>query len=96
MGYQIQYGPQKYRRREQKQRKVPKWLVIAICAALLTGGLTAAGLDGYIRSWLLPGDPDVTGAALDQAVQNLRDGDPVGEVVTAFCEEIIAHAQIAQ
>ena len=43
-------------------------------------------------SWLLPGDPAVTEAALTEMIDRLRQGEAFGEAVTVFCKEIIAGA----
>lgn len=45
-----------------------------------------------VRSYLLPGDPQVTEKALKDLVVDLKEGDTVSDAVTAFCKEIIENA----
>ena len=42
--------------------------------------------------YLLPGDPAVTAAALENMAADLKAGQSVRDAITAFCAEIIAHA----
>ena len=43
----------------------------------------------WVRQVLLPGDPEVPAAALENMVTNLRDGEGFIQVFKTFCEEII-------
>lgn len=45
---------------------------------------------------LLPGDPEITAAALDELRQDLYDGQPIQEALTAFCREIIDGAHLPE
>lgn len=56
--------------------------VLFFAITLYNGGL----------SWLLPGDPAVTEAALTEMIEKLHQGEAFGEAVTVFCKEIIAGA----
>ena len=60
--------------------------VIAGAVAIKTIGLT------WVRDILLPGDPEVTAAALQNMTDGLRSGDSLLDAVTAFCREIVANA----
>jgi hypothetical protein len=62
--------------------------------ALTGGALTvkATGLP-WVQKYLLPGDPEVTAAALEQMVDDLRAGHGLGAAVTAFCREIVENAK---
>jgi hypothetical protein len=44
----------------------------------------------WFRDLLLPGDEQVTSAALEGMVSDLRSGEPIGEAVETFCREILA------
>jgi hypothetical protein len=45
-----------------------------------------------VQEVLLPGDPAVTAAALENMTEGLRSGESLLDAVTAFCREIIANA----
>lgn len=80
MGYRIEYGP-------RKRRGNVIWILAAICllASLLVPRTT-------LERWLLPGDAEVTKAALGQMLEAMRQGTPAGEAVTAFCQSIVRGA----
>ena len=44
----------------------------------------------WLRDLLLPGNEDVTAAALESMVTDLRDGEAIGQAVESFCKEILA------
>jgi len=85
---------------EEKKQPIAKrgWTGVAAAAfvAVLVIGAIAVKNTGltWVKTYLLPGDPAVTAAALDGMVEDLRNGESIGEAVKTFCEEIIAHAGI--
>ena len=91
MGYKLYYpqvGKRKYPMHPKAAKRI--WFAAAAigCAVLLLGiSLWYGG-----PFWLLPGDPEITGAALQTLIDKLRDGEALGEAVTAFCREVIAGA----
>lgn len=97
MGYRIDYEPSpKYDRRTtlsagRLQAMTAAFLVLFL---LLTVFLWPEGAT-MLRRIFIPGDPDVTTAAFSSMVEQLQDGEPVVESVTAFCREIIAHGKAA-
>ena len=96
MGYRIEYdgiGIQK-RRGEIKWRG---WITLVCVLLLVVGAITVktVGLQ-WVQEVLLPGDPDVTAAALEGLVDDLRQGDALGQAIRAFCEEIIANGQLSE
>ena len=95
MAYRVEYGKNpKYSVPYNKRKWARVMLVIGIIIAGAAAGFYAAQVVGLQH--LLPGDPVVTGTALDTMVENLRSGLPAGEAFSAFCQEIIAHAQILE
>ena len=93
MGYKIMYAS------FGEEKKMPKgrgsWNKVAallLVAVLLLGAMTVKnkGLR-WVKDYLLPGDPAVTAAALEDMVTDLREGDSLFDAVTAFCREIMAH-----
>lgn len=95
MAYRIEYGKNRKYKGIQKQRRWGSVLaalgIITAVACMCFCVVNYVGLDS-----LLPGDPAVTGAALDTLVENWQEGMSVGEAFTAFCQEIVANAQILQ
>ena len=95
MAYRVEYG-------KDPRYPVPcirrGWykglLVFGIVIAGAVAGFYAVQVVGLEN--LLPGDPLVTGSALDTMVENLRSGLPVGQAFTVFCEEIVAHAHVLE
>lgn len=47
-----------------------------------------------IRYYLLPGDPDVTGTAIEDMIDEIRSGAAVSDAVSAFCKVIVNHATL--
>lgn len=98
MGYRIQYDPKMNRkfqaRASHTTRKGWSAAIILILAFVLVVGFV--GMDGgsKLKSWLLPGDAEVTEAALSEMMDNIRAGESFSDAVTAFCMEIIENAQI--
>lgn len=89
MAYRIVYGPEP----KPKQKGSKRWIAM-LCAAALLAGLFLTGAGESLKNWLLPGDPEVTAAALDSLVQGIREGEDLGDAVGAFCREIVENAQI--
>ena len=67
-------------------------LVLSIMIACSAAGFYA--VQNLEVQDLLPGDPAITGAALDHMMESWRSGVPVTEAFTEFCQEIVDHAQI--
>ena len=90
MAYQIRYGASI---RDVKRRSSKIWAVALIVLSLITA---LSLLDGAeVQSWLLPGDPLVTSAALEGLQADLRAGESMVDAVTAFCREIVDGAAAA-
>lgn len=93
MAYNIRYvsfGEEKKQPKEAQWRKrIGAGLLIVV---LLIGAMTVKhrGLP-WVTEYLLPGDPAVTAAALEEMVMDLRDGESLHDAVTAFCREIMEH-----
>lgn len=96
MGYRIEY--ETVGRHKQSSKKNWTGMTAGILVLLLVFGamtIKTVGLE-WVQEVLLPGDPDVTAAALENMVEDLKDGNSFGEAVTAFCKEIMKHAQICE
>ena len=81
MAYRIEYPGKK------KAKGVPVWVIL-----LALGGL--ALLRQRLGQFLLPGDPEVTGRALEMLLTQLRQGIGAGEAVSAFCKAVVQGAGI--
>ena len=88
MGYRISYqnigNIPKSRSGERKK------LVLILSAVALCLGVLIAGRNTLLQ-WILPGDPEVTGRALETIIQSLQNGTQFQDALTAFCREIIAY-----
>ena len=91
LGYQITYENGTMRKQTLRRRRI-KWkrLGIGLSAAAMAVTMLVPQGRLWLRDLILPGDEEVTAAALEEMVSDLRDGQPIGEVVEAFCREIIA------
>lgn len=90
MAYRIDYGSGGEKKRAMKGRTPVRRVAAGIvCAVLLAALLFPAGRRA-LRDLILPGDAEVTAAALRDLVAELQDGEPVGDAVSAFCQEVIA------
>jgi hypothetical protein len=87
MGYRIVYGKQ------EKKIVSPKKIWLIVPAVILFALLLWPAGRNTVRDIILPGDPDVTTAALQTLVSELGDGQGFGEAMTAFCKEIITGGQ---
>lgn len=81
MAYRIEYPGKK------KAKRFPVWIVLPAI-----GGL--ALLRQSLGRFLLPGDPEVTGWALETLLAQLRQGIGAGEAVSAFCKAVVQGAGI--
>ena len=90
MGYRITYENGHIHKKtiRSSQFRWKRWGAGAAVAALAVTLLIPRGRL-WVRDLLLPGDEDVTAAALGSLVEDLSAGEPVGEAVQTFCREII-------
>lgn len=92
MAYRIEYGPPvpvQYQARSNKHSLQVMTAVFLLLFTLLVKVYYPAGT-AKLREFLLPGMPSVTQQALETMVSELRDGDPLRDAFTAFCEQIIS------
>ena len=89
MSYQIKYSVEEnYRypigtRHTHKRKLVGSAVVVLILIVLLCLP--------QIRSWLIPGDQEVTRAAFSKLVENIQNGESFAQAIDAFGREIIQH-----
>ena len=93
MAYRIEYGPATPPQYVKKPKLLRLQIMTAVCLLLFTllvRQAFPAGTD-KLRQILLPGMPTVTQQALDHLMGSLREGAPIGDSFTAFCQYIFDH-----
>lgn len=98
MGYHIQYGKTIIKTEHATPifRSKIKLTLVAILLATTIIGYTAYSYKDALQEYILPGDAVVTASALDALIDNVRAGENLKDSVTAFCLEIMDHADIPQ
>lgn len=93
VGYLIQYDPDMNHKyppfSHVRAKKAWRYVLGTVSVAVLL--VLSLKFRDSILLWLLPGDPPVTAAALQDLIADFRSGTPAAEAVTTFCQEIIAH-----
>lgn len=94
MGYRIDYSFTGATRMPVKKREFWSGIAAAICICTLVLGAIVVKNTAFpwVRDYLLPGDPVVTAAALENMADSLKAGEPLLDAVTAFCREIVENA----
>ena len=96
MSYRIDYGPvKKVRGVEKRTSRVAALtgmllllFVITVCAFWPEGA-------AVLRDWILPGDPAVTAAAMEELTDSLRTGEKLSGSLRTFCIRILEGADLA-
>ena len=88
MGYRIVYGRKKRQFCQLTKGKKVLAAAIVICVLLVM----VCFLGG--TEFLLPGDREISGAALENMVNAVRNGENISDAVASFCREIILNAQM--
>ena len=94
MPYRIDYGSAGNQRKPLRAKlSSPAIKTSLVILAFVTGAVVIKifGLT-WVQEILLPGDPEVTAAALHNMTDGLRNGDSLLDAVTAFCREIVVNA----
>ena len=91
MGYRISYENGRIKKHTVKEHRIGfKPIGIGLTSAALAITMMVPQGRLWLRDLLLPGDEEITAAALDSMVDQLRQGEPVEEALEAFCKEILA------
>ena len=92
MGYRITYENGTIRKKTVRKLRIhwKRWSVVTAGVALILAFVLPGGRLA-IRDLLLPGDEAVTAAALEGMIEDIQDGDSVGEALETFCREILTH-----
>ena len=98
MGYQIQYGQTivktfvSERKKFRISRKGTGVLIIVLVILLVI----ALGSREAVQDFLIPGNSQVTRAAVSKMVSDLKEGEPLSACFEAFCREIVDAANIPE
>lgn len=87
MGYVIEYPGKPGKNRKRGRFWVPVCAVLCILALV---GLIWKDSRCYIQRLLFPGDAAAALAELERLAGNLRNGEPFGEALEAFCLGILS------
>jgi len=72
-----------------------QYIIIGSLLLLMLFGMCWLGWNKTnIQRYLLPGDPDITGAAIEELIEKIRSGTSVSDAVSAFCNEIVDRAAL--
>ena len=95
MGYRIEYESHGDVRKPLKLRHSRANISIIVLVLALVAGAMAIKHTGltWVQEVLLPGDPAVTAAALENMVDNIKSGDSIPEAVATFCQQIVDNAK---
>ena len=96
MGYRIVYGPMKkargVERRYSRLAALTGLFLVLFAAAVCCFWPEGAAV---LRDWLLPGDPAVTAAAMEELSDSLRTGEDLFHALRTFCIRILEGAGLA-
>ena len=89
MGYRITYesvGKRKRVLRPLQNRMIVGGLVLVLVFGAMS---IKSNVLEFVKNYLLPGDPAVTAAALEEMAEDLWQGESIVSAFREFCEEII-------
>jgi hypothetical protein len=94
LGYRIKYeGDMVITTTQPAMNKKAKRILciaISICSIVMLLSVSS-GLD-KLKEWILPGNAKITETALNTFATDLKQGEPLDDAITAFCREILDHA----
>lgn len=90
MGYRIEYQPvKKVRNAEKRISRIPALTALFLLLFfLLVSSFWPRGRE-LMRELIIPGDPDVTVAALEVFAQELHGGEELSSAFESFCRRIL-------
>ena len=96
MAYRIEYRPPACKHKIPRFRWQTPLMTCLFFLLFVVSIKTAwpAGSQALHRILLPPGDFSESQTAIQTLISNLKDGQPIYESLTAFCKQIIAHAQL--
>lgn len=90
MGYRVEYETvSKVRRMEQKTARVPALTAAAFLLFLILVVNFWPKGKAVLQEILIPGDPAVTVAALEDLAEELETGAPLSDALENFCRTVV-------
>lgn len=98
MTYRIDYAPEKTKKSTELWTKLRLQALTAGLLLLFTLGARYAWPEGRarLREVFLVSEMSQTGRALQAMVDRISDGEPFGEAVTTFCQQVLDDARGAE
>ena len=94
MGYQISYENGGVKTNFTGKKQFDKMKGIRVAILIVIGIFLVACISSEeFRHLLLPGNEEVTRAAVTDLVESIQSGEGMEEAITAFCRQIIENAQ---
>ena len=95
MSYRIAYGENPFSVARQGLRLGNVLRYTVVCLVLFYALTAAFWPEGKssLQDLLLPGDSTVTARALENMIEDLREGEALGDAVVVFCREVLDSAQ---
>ena len=97
MGYQIAYPGEKYKMsrrppdRRLRRRMTALWFLIFLVTVCF---FWQEGRE-VLRKILIPGDPEMTVAAVETMAEDISRGLPLKEAAAAFCRTVLANGPVS-
>lgn len=94
MGYKIEYDRQNIIRMNVEPRKKPskKRMKAILIGTIVAVSLTVLQANGGILELLFPGEGIRARQAMEQMVEDIREGESLKDAFATFCIEIIDYA----
>ena len=95
MSYRIVYGRKSAKKTTIYNTPLTTKPVFAWSVAIVIALIICWGGWKYTNVWqyITPGDPNITCPAIENMLNDIRNGTSVSDAVSAFCQEIIHNAE---
>lgn len=94
MGYKIKYGNATQKTKiTYTSSHYFRIALVALTSLVIIFAILSVGKD-TLRTYFIPGNPDVTQAAFSQMITDLSNGESLGDAFVVFCKEIIQSAKL--
>lgn len=67
------------------------WILLSVT---IVACILLFGIINTPKDMLFPGNPQITGQALDHMVDNIGNGESLSDAFAAFCKEIVSDGKI--
>lgn len=91
MSYRIEYqATKKVRGLEKRTAVLPALAGCLVLSLLLVSAFWPRGRE-MMERLLIPGDPAVTAAALEELSEDLQSGESIQDALDAFCRQVLVN-----